>query len=82
REPQAGPAAVPWPWADIPPTAFKEETLPDGGTSLRRHVLTQAQVDVLGIKDVAGGLQGVVLSGPDGKSYTLTVRPLLADEPA
>ena len=73
---------MPWPWADIPATAFKEETLPDGGTSLRRHMLTQAQVDALGIKDVAGGLQGVVLSGPDGKSYTLTVRPLLADEPA
>jgi hypothetical protein len=82
REPQAGPAALPWPWADIPPTAFKEEPLPDGGTSLPRHTLTQAQVEALGTKDVIGGLQGVVLSGPNGKSYTLTVRPLLVDEPA
>jgi hypothetical protein len=82
RGPQVGPAALTWPWPDIPTTAFKEEPLPDGGTSLPRHTLTQAQVEALGVKDVTGGLQGVVLGGPDGKSYTLTVRPLLADEPA
>ena len=80
REPQTGPAAVPWPWTDIPVSQFKAEALPDGGTSLPRHTLTPANVDALGIKDVTGGLQGVVISAPNGKSYTLTVRPLLADE--
>jgi hypothetical protein len=76
------PAAFTWPWTDIPASAFKEEPLPDGGTSLPRHTLTQAQVDALGIKDDTGGLQGVILGTPNGKTYTLTVRPLLADEPA
>ena len=35
-----------------------------------------------GSRTSTGGLQGVVLGGPNGKSWTLTVRPLLADEPA
>jgi hypothetical protein len=80
RDPQPGPVAIKWPWPGIPVTAFKEEPLPDGGTSLPRHTLTQSDVDALGIKDTTGGLQGVVMAGPNGKTYTLTVRPLLPDE--
>ena len=54
--------------------------MPDGGTSLPRRTLTTADVAALGITDAVGGLQGVVVNGPNGKSYTLIVRPLLAEE--
>jgi hypothetical protein len=80
REPQPEPKPLAWPWPAIKPADFKAEPTPDGGTSLPRRVLSTAEVDALGIKDVAGGLQGVVLAGPDGKSYSLIVRPLLAEE--
>jgi hypothetical protein len=42
--------------------------------------LSQSDVDALGVKDAAGGLQGIVLKAPDGKTWTRIVRPLLPDE--
>ena len=34
----------------------------------------------LGLGDLPGGVQGVTLTGPDGKIYSLTLRPLLPHE--
>jgi hypothetical protein len=80
REAQPEPKPLAWPWPALKATDFKAEQTPDGGTSLPRRVLSTAEVDALGIKDSTGGLQGIVLTGPDGKSYSLIVRPLLAEE--
>jgi hypothetical protein len=80
REPQAGPGAAKWPWTTIKLADFKAEALPDGGTSFPRRILSTDEVGALQIEGFAGGLQNIVVAGSDGKSYTLVVRPLLADE--
>ncbi len=82
REAQPGATGIAWPWTTIKPAEFNEQPLPDGGTSLPRRTLSTAEVGALGVQDAVGGLQNVVLAGPNGKTYTLVVRPLLADEPA
>ena len=47
-----------------------------------QQALTAADVGALGFDQVEGGLQGMVLVGPDdGKVYSLSLRPLLPDEP-
>jgi hypothetical protein len=70
-----------WPWPGLKPADFKAG--PDagnGGVFLPHRTMTADEVAALGIKDVTGGLQGVVLKGPDGKIYGFTARPLLLDE--
>jgi hypothetical protein len=79
REGQAG-GAISWPWAAIKPADFVGDTNGNGGASFPHRTLSQADVDALGVKDAAGGLQGIALKAPDGKAWTLTVRPLLPDE--
>ena len=44
------------------------------------HTLSPRQVEALGIKPFSGGLQNLVVQGPDKKSYALSVRPLLPEE--
>ena len=41
---------------------------------------TARQVAEAELGDVSGGIQGLDLSGPDGKFYGLVLRPLLPDE--
>jgi hypothetical protein len=43
------------------------------------HTLTPAQVAVVGIPDVQGGLVGLNVQ-KDGRLYSLALRPLLPDE--
>ena len=70
-----------WPWPAIQPTDFTDpDAASGGGIPLAHRVLTVDDVAALGLEDVAGGLQGIVLKGPDSKIYLLTIRPLLADE--
>ena len=75
-----GGGAVAWPWKDLKVTDFvapppdlggfpKPHPLPGPGRGARRQA-----------EDAAGGLQGVNLQGPDGKLYSLAIRPLLPDE--
>ena len=42
--------------------------------------MTPDEVELLGIEAYQGGLQNVLLSGPDGKGYTFNLRPLLPGE--
>jgi hypothetical protein len=42
--------------------------------------MTAAEVAALGFGDVPGGIQGLVLKGPDGKLYSFILRPLLPGE--
>ena len=69
-----------WPWPAIKLMDFVDPNAVAGGIRLPHRTMTPAEVDALGIKDVNGGLQNVVLKAPDGKIYGLTLRPLLADE--
>jgi len=69
----------PWPWTDLGPADFVQGVGPDA-PQFPIHTLTREQVDVLGIAGFEGGFSGLPLAGPDGKSYTLALRPILPDE--
>ena len=74
------PGTRPWPWADIKPTDFVSNGDPNA-FHLPAHVLTAAQVQALGILPYQGGLLGLTLMDPkSGKSYSLSLRPLLPGE--
>jgi hypothetical protein len=69
-----------WPWPAIKLTDFVDPNAAAGGIRLPHRTMTADEVATLGMKDVAGGIQNVVLKGPDGKIYGFILRPLLADE--
>ncbi len=73
-----GPAR-PWPWPTFGPDGFTP--FEDGtGFGFPSRVLSGLEVSLLGIDQPAGGVSGIVLAGPDGKTYSLGLRPLLPDE--
>ena len=76
-----GPAPVVWPWPDIKPTDFAVPADPEA-ISFPRHTLTAADVAKLNLEQIEGGLLGIPVKAPDGKTYTLALRPLLPDEKA
>ena len=74
-----GPGARPWPWSGIAPAEFV--TPGDAsGPNFPTRVLTVHDVKALGIDGYEGGLQGAVLTGPDAKTYSFSLRPLLPDD--
>lgn len=73
------PQTKPWPWKDVGPGDFVQAAGPDA-PQFPIHTLTFGQVQALGIAGSEGGFSGLSLVGPDGKTYTLAVRPLLPDE--
>ncbi|MDF2734164.1 MAG: putative lipoprotein [Chloroflexota bacterium] len=68
-----------WPWPDLTPADFKVDPDPNGNQFPHR-AMTPAEVDLLKITDYEGGLQNVVITDPDGKPYTFSLRPLLPGE--
>ena len=69
-----------WPWPHIEPTDFSPD--PDPNAILFPHRrMSIKEVDELGISDYQGGFQNLVLTGPDRKTYTFSLRPLLPGEP-
>ena len=75
------PDAKKWPWTDLTPKDF---VLPADPNAIQfpAHTLTAAQVAALGIEDTEGGFQGMTLTGPDGKQYSFSLRPMLPDDEA
>lgn len=73
-----GPAR-PWPWPAFGPDAFASAA-PDGGAPSK--VLGASDVAALKIDTLEGGASDIALLGPDGKTYTMALRPLLPDEQA
>jgi hypothetical protein len=69
-----------WPWSNIKPADFVANADPNT-FQLPTRVLTVNNVETLAISPYRGGFQGLNLSGPDGKPYSLALRPLLPDEP-
>ena len=80
RDPQPGVTPRAWPWPALKVADFKEAPNGEGGVAFPHRALSKAEVDALGIKDVVGGLQNVILTGTDGKVYSLILRPLLPEE--
>jgi hypothetical protein len=78
---EVGGVPIEWPWPAIKPTDFKAGA-GDGtsGPTLPHRTLTPDELGALGLTGIEGGAQGLVLKGPDGKAYSLILRPLLADE--
>ncbi|MEA2609406.1 MAG: hypothetical protein QOJ75_1649, partial [Chloroflexota bacterium] len=75
------PDARPWPWPSVAPTDFVPDPDPDA-FQLPARVMSVVEIEALGITPFRGGFQGLTLIGPrDGKFYSLSVRPLLPDEP-
>jgi hypothetical protein len=74
-----GPSPVAWPWKDLTISDFKEGDGTNGPT-FPHAALTPDQVAALKLGDVGGGAQGLIVKSLDGKTYSLTLRPLLPDE--
>jgi len=74
-----GPAPVAWPWPDIKPADFAAPADPDA-LSFPRRTIAAADAAKLKLEKIEGGLLGIPVKAPDGKVYTLALRPLLPDE--
>jgi len=71
-----------WPWADIQPSDFATPADPNALQQGTR-TLTPEEAAAVGVEPFENGIMGgVFLRGPDGKVYSLVVRPLLPDEKA
>jgi hypothetical protein len=68
-----------WPWDDIAPSDFVADADPNG-IGFPHRTMTAAEVEALGLAGYEGGLANVPLTGPDGTTYTFSLRPLLPDE--
>ena len=68
-----------WPWPGIKPADFKPPA-EQADSSFLRRVFTPKEVAVLGLNGLEGGASGLAFKGPDKKTYTFTLRPLLPDE--
>ena len=77
--PDAFNPTVPWPWPDLTPADFVQPTEQDA-PQFPIHTLTAAHVAALGLTGIEGGFAALPIAGPDGKSYTLALRPILPDE--
>lgn len=68
-----------WPWPEIVPADFVQRPEP-GAPQFPIRTMTPGEIDALGLDDLEGGFSGLTLSGPDGKTYSFALRPLLPDE--
>ena len=74
------PNVKPWPWQDLGIDDFKANVNGEGAMQFPHRALTADEVAAMNLGDVSGGMQGLVLEGPDGKTYSFILRPLLPDE--
>lgn len=77
--PDAFGPAVTWPWPNLTPADFVKPAEPDA-PQFPIHPLTTADVAALGLTGIEGGFTNLPITGPDGKVYTLALRPILPDE--
>jgi hypothetical protein len=69
-----------WPWPDLTPADFALPADPNT-LQVRTRVLTPAEAAAAGVDGFEGGIVGgAFLRAPDGKLYSLALRPLLPDE--
>jgi hypothetical protein len=70
-----------WPWRDLAPAEFAQPGDEDA-IPFPKHPLTAAQVAALGVDVGPGGLSGLHLAGPDGRTYVVAIRPALPEDSA
>jgi len=70
----------PWPWANLKVADFPTPKDPNGALVFPQRVLTPSEVAEIGLGDLRGGALGIYLDGPNGKQYSLALRPLLPGE--
>jgi hypothetical protein len=76
-----GAVAIDWPWPALKPSDFTEGPNDgSGGPTLPHRTMTADEIAALKLTGIEGGVQGLAIKGPDGKTYNFTLRPLLADE--
>jgi hypothetical protein len=74
-----GVTAVSWPWPAIKTSDFfkgGDEDMP----AFPMRTMTPAEIEATGVEDASGGFNGLLVTGPDGKLYSIAARPLLPDE--
>ena len=77
----AVPARVaPWPWPNLTPQDFAADGADPTVPAFPSRVMSAAEIAALGLGDLKGGAMGYFTRGPDGKTYSLAVRPLLPGE--
>jgi hypothetical protein len=69
-----------WPWPVIHPWDFVAANVGTTGPPVPHRTMSLDEVAMLKLTDIAGGVSGLVLHGPDDKTYSLVLRPLLGDE--
>ena len=76
-----GIAVIEWPWPAVNPTDFRAGPNDgSGGPTLPHRTLNATEVAALKLADIEGGVQGLTVRGPDDKTYSFILRPLLPDE--
>jgi hypothetical protein len=75
-----GPGAIAWPWPALKRTDFVAGANGSGEPVVPHRAMSLDEVAALKLIGIEGGVQGLSLVGPDGKAYTLALRPLLVDE--
>jgi hypothetical protein len=68
---------IEWPWPELAPGDF---TASGENAFFRSAVLTPEQVEALGLGELRGGAQGIVLTDPEGQLVSFALRPLFPDE--
>lgn len=81
REGEPGAKPLAWPWPALQVSDFKSDVNGSGATAFPHRTTTAVEVQDLGLGDIPGGVQGALLAAPDGKTYSLVLRPLLPGEP-
>jgi len=80
REPDPLVSAVAWPWPDLKPSDFDQPANDGTGVPFPHRTVSAEEVAALSLGEAPGGIQGLILKGPDGKIYSLILRPLLPSE--
>jgi hypothetical protein len=81
RENQPALVTTAWPWAALTVSDFKAGAQGGTGPTFPHRALSAVEVGELKVPNIEGGVQGLTLKAPDGKLYSLILRPLLVDEP-
>jgi len=73
------PDVRPWAWDELALADFKSSVDPND-FQFPHRTMSAEDLAPLTVTDFEGGFQNLVITGPDGKLYSLSARPILPDE--
>ena len=79
-DPGAGGPVIDWPWPNLSIADFPSNVNGVGAEQFPHRDMSADEAAELNVGDIAGGIQNVVVKGPDSKVYSLILRPLLPHE--